>query len=60
MDLKYQHQTLVHVVRACNYSDADDLVAVGGEHSVEVLRVVRGIMLLFFQYTFQHELTFCF
>lgn len=39
MDVRYQHGSVVHVVRACYNDDAIDLVALGGENVVEVLQV---------------------
>ena len=39
MDLKYNHQTIIYVLNACHNDDAPDLVAIGGEHSVEVIQV---------------------
>ncbi|KAI0003316.1 hypothetical protein BJV74DRAFT_793555 [Russula compacta] len=39
MDLRYDHGTLIHVVRACDNADAPDLVAIGGENSVSVLLI---------------------
>jgi hypothetical protein len=45
MDLTYQSSTQIYVVRACYNDDATDLVAIGGEHSVEVLQIVRYIFL---------------
>lgn len=39
MDLEHQHPTPVHALRACTAPDARDLVAVAGEHTVEVLQV---------------------
>lgn len=40
MDIRYNHPTLIHVLRACTNDDATDLLAIGGEHSVDVLLVV--------------------
>ena len=40
MDLRHDHGTLIHVVRACDNADAPDLVAIGGENSVSVLLIV--------------------
>lgn len=40
MDLNYLHGTEIYVLRACPNDDAADLVAIGGEQSVEVLLVV--------------------
>ena len=40
MDLRYDHGSEIHVVRA-NCDDAPDLIALSGEHSVQVLLVVR-------------------
>ncbi|KAJ8515531.1 hypothetical protein ONZ45_g7076 [Pleurotus djamor] len=39
MDLRFNHGTDIYAVRACCNQDATDLVAIGGEHSVQVLRV---------------------
>ncbi|EIN07588.1 hypothetical protein PUNSTDRAFT_70465 [Punctularia strigosozonata HHB-11173 SS5] len=39
MDLRFRHPTTVHRVRACLADDAHDLVAVAGEHSVDVIQV---------------------
>ena len=39
MDLEHQHPTPVHAIRACTAPDARDLLAVAGEHTVEVLQV---------------------
>ncbi|KAF8497127.1 hypothetical protein F5888DRAFT_1700556 [Russula emetica] len=39
MDLRHDHGTLIHVVRACDNADAPDLVAIGGENSVSVLLI---------------------
>lgn len=39
MDIRYNHPTLIHVLRACTNDDATDLLAIGGEHSVDVLLV---------------------
>ncbi len=44
MDLKHAHPTQVHIVRASTCDDATDLVAVGGEHSVDVVLVVRAFL----------------
>jgi hypothetical protein len=39
---KYDHRSIIYVVRGCDVSDdAADLVAMGGEHSVEILQIVR-------------------
>lgn len=40
MDICHSHPTDVFVVRACYHDDATDLVAIGGDHSVEVLLIV--------------------
>ncbi|KAF8892685.1 hypothetical protein BD779DRAFT_1510340 [Infundibulicybe gibba] len=37
MDVRYNHGTNVHVLRACTHDDACDLLAIGGDHSVDVL-----------------------
>lgn len=39
MDIRYRHGTDIFVLRACMNDDALDLIAFGGEHSVEVLLV---------------------
>lgn len=40
MDIRYNHPTPIHVVRSCPNDDATDLLAIGGEHSVDVILVV--------------------
>jgi hypothetical protein len=40
MTHRYDHGSVVYVVRACYNDDAADLVAIGGEHSVDVLQIV--------------------
>jgi len=40
MDIRYNHGSLIHCLRASHSQDASDLLAVGGEHSVAVLQVV--------------------
>lgn len=42
MDLEFQHPTDIYSLRPCRNSDAHDLIAIGGEHSVDVLQVVGG------------------
>ncbi|KZP24876.1 hypothetical protein FIBSPDRAFT_1041985 [Athelia psychrophila] len=42
MDLKHNHGSLVYVVRACYNDDAIDLIALGGEHTVEILQVTSS------------------
>ncbi|KAI0303453.1 hypothetical protein B0F90DRAFT_1711156 [Multifurca ochricompacta] len=39
MDIRHDHGTLIHVVRACDNADAPDLIAIGGESSVSVLLI---------------------
>lgn len=51
MEITYQHGTEVYVVRASCNDDATDLVAIGGEHSVEVLQVVCCSQFAIFDYT---------
>lgn len=46
MDLKHTHPTQVHIVRASTCDDATDLVAIGGDHSIDVVLVVRVFMLV--------------
>lgn len=41
MDLEFQHPTDIYSLAACRNNDALDLVAIGGDHSVEVVQVVR-------------------
>lgn len=43
MDINYNHHTTIFVLAACQIDDAADLVAIGGEHSVEILRVVCNV-----------------
>ncbi|TFY74404.1 hypothetical protein EWM64_g9610 [Hericium alpestre] len=38
-DIRHDHGSLVHVVRACHNDDGYDLIAIGGEHTVEVLLI---------------------
>ena len=40
MDIRYNHGSLVHCLRASHSQDAPDILAIGGEHSVAVLQVV--------------------
>jgi hypothetical protein len=40
MTQRYDHGSLVLAVRACSNDDATDLIAIAGEHSVDVLQVV--------------------
>ena len=40
MDIRYNHGSLIHCLRASHSRDAPDLLAIGGEHSVAVLQVV--------------------
>lgn len=47
MDLRHDHGTLIHIVRACDNADAPDFVAIGGENSVSVLLVVCATILLY-------------
>ncbi|TFK42839.1 WD40-repeat-containing domain protein [Crucibulum laeve] len=39
VDLKYNHGSHVRVIRACQVDDATDLLAVGGDHSIDVLLI---------------------
>lgn len=39
MDIRHNHGSDVYVVRACHHEDGNDLVALGGTHSVQVLLV---------------------
>lgn len=39
MDLHYDHQTIIYVLNACHDEDAADLIALGGDHSVEIIAV---------------------
>jgi len=41
MDLEFNHPTDIYSLRPCRNADAPDIVAIGGEHSVEVIQVVR-------------------
>jgi hypothetical protein len=43
MDINFSHPTQIFSLRACRNDDAVDLLAVGGEHSVDVLLVVRAL-----------------
>ena len=42
MDINFPHPTQIFSLRACRNDDAVDLLAVGGEHSVDILLVVRA------------------
>ncbi|KAF9475327.1 hypothetical protein BDN70DRAFT_883862 [Pholiota conissans] len=39
MDLEYTHPTDVYAIRPCRAPDANDLLAIAGEHSVDILQV---------------------
>lgn len=39
MDLVFTHPTEIYSLRPCRSSDAAYLVAIGGEHSVEIIPV---------------------
>ena len=58
MDIRYNHSTLIHVLRACPNDDATDLLAIGGEHSVDVLLVVSHTLFFFFFFLFLLALAF--
>jgi hypothetical protein len=47
MDLEFNHPTDIYSLRPCRNTDAPDIVAIGGEHSVEVIQVV-SIFFFFF------------
>jgi len=38
--IEYEHGTDINVIKACLNGNAPDLIAMGGEHSVEILQVV--------------------
>ena len=40
MDLEFVHPTQIYSLRPCRNQDATDLLAVGGEHSVDIVQVV--------------------
>jgi hypothetical protein len=40
MDIRYNHGSLIHCLRASHSRDAPDLLAIGGEHSIAVLQIV--------------------
>jgi len=44
MDLHYAHDSPIQVLRVCHNPDALDLVAIAGDTSVDVLRVVRTLV----------------
>lgn len=46
MDLEFVHPTQVYSLRPCRNQDATDLLAVGGEHSVDILQVVCYFIIL--------------
>ncbi|KAF8964133.1 hypothetical protein BDZ97DRAFT_947116 [Flammula alnicola] len=39
MDLEFTHPTEIYSLRPCRNTDAPDLLAIGGEHSVEIIQV---------------------
>ncbi|KAF8163054.1 hypothetical protein B0H34DRAFT_649842 [Crassisporium funariophilum] len=43
MDLQFNHPTTVFSLCACRNTDASDLIAVGGEHSVDILQVTDTV-----------------
>ena len=45
MDIRYDHPSFIHVLRACQNDDAADLIALGGDHSVDILLVVSSFWL---------------
>jgi hypothetical protein len=45
MDLEFNHPTDIYSLRPCRNTDAPDIVAIGGEHSVEVIQVVSIVFL---------------
>lgn len=47
MDLRHDHGSIIHIVRACDNADAPDFVAIGGENSVSVLLIVCATILLY-------------
>jgi hypothetical protein len=40
MDIRYNHGSLVHCLRASHSQDAPDILAIGGEHSIAILQIV--------------------
>lgn len=46
MDIRYNHPSFIHVLRACQNDDAADLIALGGDHSVDILLVVSSFFWL--------------
>jgi len=51
MDLDFQHPTEIYSIAPCRNNDAQDLIAIGGDHSVDVLRVVGLIYIREVQFT---------
>ncbi|KAF8652697.1 hypothetical protein AX16_004201 [Volvariella volvacea WC 439] len=39
MDLRYEHGQQIYVLRACPNDDAADLIAIGGDYSVDVIQI---------------------
>lgn len=39
MHAHYTHSTDIHILRACSYHDGCDLIAIGGDHGVDILMV---------------------
>jgi len=58
MDLEFRHPTDIYALSPCRNNDAQDLVAIGGDHSVEVVQVVReGVVCRPNQLTFLFRMT---
>ena len=47
MDLTHVLDSEIYVLSCCQADDGADLVALGGEHSVHVVQIVREINYLF-------------
>jgi hypothetical protein len=45
MDIRCNHGSLIHCLRASHSQDAPDLLAIGGEHSIAILQVVSRFKL---------------
>ncbi|KAG6811176.1 hypothetical protein H0H92_008660 [Tricholoma furcatifolium] len=57
MDLHHLHPTRVDAVRACHHDDATDLLAVAGEHTVDILLVSHSACQTIASFYVGHRIT---
>ena len=58
MDIRYNHGSLIHCLRASHSQDAPDLLAIGGEHSIAILQVVSHFeCIISQQFTLMHQIS---